>query len=190
MKFIKSYQIFESKDKLLEYILKKFNIFYYTINEDGSMNCEQDIDLSYKYLTKIPIKFNRINGYFNIINNNLISLSNCPTYIEGVFECSFNLLTSLEFSPEYVGGNYYCNNNQLITLKGCVEEVYGSFNCKNNKLTSLEFCPMQVEGYFDCSYNKLTELDRSPFVRKEFYCGGMFKTEPIFNGFCEKLVWK
>ncbi len=189
MKFLKSYKIFESKDLDLEKKLKKYFINKHTLNEDGSIDCDQFINLDNQKLNIIPFNFNKINGYFFIHDNQLTSLKNCPKYISEWFECSQNKLTSLEFGPEYVGEDYSCNHNKLITLKGCVDEVYGHFDCSNNQLTSLEFCPMEVDGIFDCDDNKLKELDRSPFIRKEFFCRKMFKTEPEFTGHCEKLIW-
>ncbi len=190
MKHIKSYKIFESTDNELNDRLKKFDISKYSINEDGSINCNQDIHLTDKYLHKIPFKFNTINGYFHVWNNLLTSLKNCPINIYGEFHCSHNQLTSLEYGPEYVGEDYWCYFNDLISLKGCVDEVYGDFECYNNKLTSLEFCPMQVEGNFDCSNNKLEYLDRSPFIKGNLYCKRMFKTKPEFNGYCKELIWR
>ncbi len=190
MKFIKSYKIFESKDLDLEKHLKEYDIKDYSINEDGSIDVNQDVFMFKDDLNTILFKFNKINGAFDISYNNLRNLKNCPKYIEDLFICNHNKLISLEYGPEYVGSHYYCHNNKLITLKGCVEEVYGNFQCNDNKLTSLEFCPMQVDGDFDCSNNKLTELDRSPFIRKNLYCQEMFKSEPEFTGSCQNFFWK
>ncbi len=190
MKHLKSYKIFESSNLELEKELEKYSITKYTLNDDGSIDISEHTDLSTNNLNVIPFKFNKINGDFYYSYNRIKTLKNCPRYIEGLFDCSNNQLESLEFGPEYVGYSYFCNDNKLITLKGCIDEVHGSFNCSFNQLISLEFCPMQVEGWFYCSDNKLTELDRSPFIRKELWCGGMFKSEPEFNGSCEKLIWK
>ncbi len=232
MKFIKSYKIFESKDLELDKKLNKLYISAYTLNEDGSIDTDQDVVLSDINLTEIPFKFNKSNYSFSVFYNKLTSLKNCPKYIEKWFNCSHNKLESLEFGPEYVGYSYYCNsnqlitlegcdktingnfdcssnllttleygpeyvngyyncfNNKLITLKGCIDEVYGDFLCQNNKLISLEFCPMQIEGNFNCSTNKLEYLDRSPLIKGNLFCKGMFKTEPEFNGSCEQLIWK
>lgn len=188
MKHIKSYKIFESTNLDLDKILKKFDISDYTLNDDGSIDINQDVYIS-KNISEINLNFNKIYGHFSIANNHLLSLANCPKYIDGLFDCSSNQIESLEFGPEYVGGSYGCDHNKLETLNGCVDEVYGDFNCHNNKLTSLEFCPMEIEGTFNCSDNNLTELDRSPFVRGNLWCYGMFKTKPIFNGDCKHVEW-
>ncbi len=183
--------MFESINLELEKELDKFDIKEYTINEDGSIDCnEVVISFSEHKLNEIPFKFNRINvGGFSVRNNLLTSLKNCPKYIDSYFNCSVNRLASLEYGPEYVGGDYYCHQNKLETLKGCVEEVYGNFYCFDNQLTSLEFCPMEVEKDFDCSDNKLEYLDRSPMIKGNLTCLDMFETEPEFNGHCEKLIW-
>ncbi len=190
MKFIKSYKIFESNDTALNEQLNEYDIKDFIINENGSIDVNQNVYLNYKFLNKIPFKFNKISGRFNIADNKITSLENCPKYISEYFTCTDNLIKTLEGGPEYVGTNYYCNNNKLITLKGCTEEIYGVFNCDNNDLISLEFCPMDVGIDFHCSNNKLEYLDRSPLVNGNLYCFNMFKTEPEFNGHCEKLFWK
>ncbi len=191
MKYIKSYQIFESTNLELEKELEKFNITEYILNEDGSIDINDEVDLLNLNLNKIPFKFNKVNGNFFISQNNLTSLHNCPNYISGDLFSNGNKLTSLEYGPEYVGSDYFCDDNKLVTLKGCVEEVYGHFDCRSNELTSLEFCPMDVKGWFDCSFNNLEYLDRSPLIGGDFYCyGGMFKSKPEFNGSCRKLVWE
>ncbi len=185
MKFIKDIKNFGLSRKL-----KDFGVTEYALNEDGSVDINENIYLNGRRLNKIPFKSNRVNGYFDISRNQLTSLKNCPKYISDKFDCSLNGLISLEFGPEYVGKGYWCCHNKLETLKGCVSEVYGNFHCFKNKLTSLEFCPMEVEGDFNCSDNQLTELDMSPFVRDTLYCTGMFNSEPEFNGSCKKLIWK
>ncbi len=190
MKFIKSYQIFESNNLELEKELARLGIYNYILNDDGSIDVNQNIDFSSSTFNIIPFNFNKVNGNFIIQDCNIKSLKYCAKYIVGEFYCNHNQLKSLEFGPEYVGSKYNCVNNKLLTLEGCVEEVYGIFNCSNNKLTSLEFCPMQVYGYFNCSDNKLEYLDRSPFIKGNLICKGMFKTEPEFNGSCEKLIWR
>ncbi len=189
MKFIKSYKIFESTNLELKQKLSSFDINHYILNEDGSIDCDQNVNLNSLDLIEIPFKFNKISGYFGLHHNKLTSLKNCAKYIAHDFHCHYNKLLSLEYGPEYVGYSYYCDHNQLTTLKGCIDEVYGYFNCCDNKLSSLEFCPMQVEGAFNCSNNQLAELDRSPFIRGNLYCYGMFKIEPKFNGSCENLIW-
>ncbi len=190
MKFIKSYKIFESSNLELDKELVKYKITNYVINEDGSIDVNDNVNLDEKKLNKIPFKFNKANESFYVYTNQLTSLKNCPNYVKNTFSCSENKLISLEFGPEFVGGSYFCNSNRLKSLKGCIDEINGDFDCDSNFLTSLEFCPMQVEGDFICSHNLLTELDRSPFVRGKLYCAGIFKTKPEFNGYCGEMVWK
>ena len=59
-------------------------------NSDGSYDVEGDVKLYDLKLTKIPIKFNKVNG---------------------TFDCSDNKLTSLEGAPKVVGGSFWCDNN-------------------------------------------------------------------------------
>jgi hypothetical protein len=64
-----------------------------------------------KKLTKLPLKFGKVTGWF---------------------DCSHNQLTSLEGCPTSVGGNFWCTNNQLTSLKGGPTIVNGHFGCGGN----------------------------------------------------------
>jgi hypothetical protein len=159
MKYLKPFN--ESKTDIHS-ICKKWGIENYTINPDGSIDVDDNVDLYSQRLTKLPLKFRNVSGDFNCSNNKLISLEGCPQSVSADFICFNNQLTSLEGGPQSVGGGFYCYNNQLISLVGCPQSLSGSFNCKNNKLTSLKGCPQSVGGYFYCSDNKLTSLEGFP----------------------------
>ena len=132
MKFIKLYESFKDIDS----ICKKYGINY-TINSDGSIDVDGEVDLYNKDLTKLPLKFGNVSGYF---------------------DCGFNKLTSLEGCPQSVGGYFNCSMNSLTTLEECPQSVGGYFNCYSNQLTSLEFCPQSVGGFFNFNSNKLKYL--------------------------------
>jgi hypothetical protein len=72
----------------INYICKKYGIRNYTINSDGSISVEGDVDLRYKRLTKLPVKFKEISGDFWCYENNLTSLEGCPERVGGHFSCS------------------------------------------------------------------------------------------------------
>jgi len=127
-----------------------YNIKDYTFNDDLSIDVNGNVDLSYRGLTKIPIVFRNVSGYFLCYSNNLTSLEGCPETVGGSFHCSYNKLTSLEGSPKKVGGDFNCVFNNLTSLEGCPETVGGDFLCRNNKLKSLEGCPETIGGDFDC----------------------------------------
>jgi hypothetical protein len=141
MKYLK---YFESKSSI-DAICKKYGIRNYTINEDGTVDVDGNVDIHNRGydrgLEKIPLKFG---------------------YVSGDFYCSFNQLTTLEGSPNKVGGNFICSNSQLTTLEGASNWVGGDFDCSFNKLTSLEGSPNRVDGSFFCQFNKLITLLGAP----------------------------
>jgi hypothetical protein len=160
MKYLKKYRLFESvNEEEIHDICKKYGIENYTINRDGSIDVDGDVDLYDKGLTKLPLTFNRVSGDFY---------------------CYDNQLTSLRGAPLSVGGYFYCNDNQLTSLRGAPKEVGtekpGDFNCSYNQLTNLEGAPMgirgsntrSVGGYFYCKYNKLTSLKGLEFKSFKF----------------------
>ena len=53
MKHIKLFESFNDIDS----ICKKYNITNYTINSDGSIDVDGDVNLSNRGLTKLPLKF-------------------------------------------------------------------------------------------------------------------------------------
>ncbi len=100
MKYLKLFESFEDIDE----ICRKYNIENYTINPDGSIDVNEDVDLYNKGLTKLPLKFNKVNGDFNCSYNKLTSLEGSPIEVNGSFYCNNNKLTSFEFSPKIIRG--------------------------------------------------------------------------------------
>jgi hypothetical protein len=111
---------------MISLICKKYKIENYTVNDDGSIDVNGSVDLSWCKLTQLPLRFNKVNGGFYCSNKQLTSLKGCPKWVDGSFNCSNNRLSSLEFSPEYVGGYFSCETNQL-TDNYCDTEIGGGF---------------------------------------------------------------
>ena len=98
---------------MISLICKKYGIEKYTINDDGSIDVNGDVNLWNKGLTELPLTFNKVSGYFDCAGNNLTTLKGSPRWVGGGFYCDNNQLTSLEFSPDYVGSAFFCGWNQL-----------------------------------------------------------------------------
>ena len=171
MKYLKKYKLFESvNEQEIHDLCKKYSIIFYTINSDGSIDVDGDVNLDNKGLTKLPVKFRRVSGDFYCSINNLTSLEGAPSSLGGTFYCHNNNLTSLVGAPSQVG-NFYCYNNNLTNLEGAPTSVGGNFWCSDNNLTSLKGAPNGVGGSFDCRYNKLTSLEEAPrSVSGDFIC--------------------
>jgi hypothetical protein len=177
MIYLKEYNNYDNE---VAEICKKYGIKNWTII-DGLVDVDGDVDLSHRRLTKLPLKFGRVSGYFYCDYNNLTTLEGAPKEVVGDFYCSNNKLTTLEGAPKEVGGYFWCNRNKLTTLEGAPKEVGGDFYCRNNKLTTLDGSPKEVGGYFNCSYNKLTTLDYMPNVRGDIYINDNPLPEEILN---------
>jgi hypothetical protein len=142
---------------MISLICEKYNITNYTINPDGSIDVNGNVDLSYKNLTQLPLTFNKVTGYFDCSNNRLTSLKGCPRWIGGFFTCGNNQLTSLKFSPDYVGGDFYCKYNKL-TDNYCDTEIGGRF------YTSLE-----QDGLTMDNYKEFQKLYKRKLILHELY---------------------
>jgi hypothetical protein len=148
----------ESK-KDIESICKKYNIQNYTINEDGSVDVDGNVNLVRRKLTELPLKFGKVSGFFYCNDNQLESLSGAPLEVGGDFYCPNNKLKSLSGAPREVSGDFDCHMNILTNLEGSPREVSGDFVCYDNKLISLSGAPNKVGGHFICDDNNLTTLE-------------------------------
>ena len=122
---------------MISLICKQYGIENYTVNDDGSIDVNGDVNLSWYKLIELPLRFNKVTGWFDCSNNNLTTLKGCPRWVGGSFSCQYNQLTSLEFSPDYVGGYFNCINNKL-TNNYCDTEILGDFytSLKQDGLTN------------------------------------------------------
>jgi hypothetical protein len=163
---IKKYSPFlnESKSRvLIDKMCRDYHITNYKINEDGSVDVNDDVDLSNIQLTKLPIRFGKVSGYFMCCDSCLLTLEGCPRVVGKYFDCSETYITSLIGGPESVGTNYFCyENSKLISLDGCPKHIGQHFDCSDTGITSLIGGPESVGGDFDCYNSNLTSLIGGP----------------------------
>jgi hypothetical protein len=152
------YLVESSKFKEIDRICQQYGIKDYTLNGDGSIDVDGDVNLIAKILSKLPVEFGTVSANFYCYDNQLISLRGAPGEVGGNFYCHFNQLTSLRGAPREVGASFYCGNNQLTSLEGAPREVPGDFSCSHNQLTSLRGAPKEVGGHFYCYNNPLPQL--------------------------------
>ncbi len=162
-------KLFESF-KEIEDICQKYGIENYTINRNGSIDVNDDVDLSNTGFIKLPLKFNRVTGDFRCHCNHLKTLEGAPNKVDGSFFCQFNKLTSLEGAPKKVGDEFSCSWNELTSLEGAPKEISRSFYCYRNLLTSLEGSPQYINNGFYCDYNNIQTFEGAPDYIKYFNC--------------------
>ena len=169
----------------IEAWLKEHSINNYIISDDYQVSVQGNVNLNDKLKGQtLPIIFDRIEGYFDISNNNLTSLVGCPKVVSrdfnfsknkltslfdcpievGEFDCSHNLLKNLSYGPKEVKGNYNCSFNELISIKASPRTVKGFFKCNDNKLVSLDGGPKNIDDDFDCSHNFIERLTGGPII--------------------------
>ena len=118
MKYLKLYESFDD----IYQICRKYDLDRYTINQDGSVDVNGDVDLSNYNLKKIPLMFNKVSGHFTMFDNKISSLKGSPKeIIGGDFTTTYNNLTTLEYGPKIVSGVYRCKFNKLVNLHGFPE---------------------------------------------------------------------
>ena len=137
MKLFKYDQFIKESKEDIDSICLKYGIKNYTINSDGSIDVDGDVDLSRKNIDKLPLKFGKVTGHFDCYDNQLTSLEGCPREVGGHFYCSYNKLTSLEGSPNRVGGGFYCYENQLVDVKGFPLIIGGGIGIKGNPVEEI-----------------------------------------------------
>ena len=171
MKHIKPYKIFENKspnfpttrEEVIQ-VCNRYGIGNYTINDDLSIDVDGDVNLAYKNLEHLPLRFNYVSGGFFCRENILVSLEGSPLTVGGNFGCGYNELKTLEGSPQTVNGDFNCYNNELKTLEGCPQTVGGDFRCSDNELKDLEHFP-EVNGFISIKKNAVYHLVYT-FIKK------------------------
>jgi hypothetical protein len=113
-------------------ICKKHNIKNYTINPDGSIDVDGDVLLYNRRVSKIPIKFNKVSGYFYCSWEDLTTLEGSPKHVGGWFDCSDNKLKTLKHSPSIISGLFYCIDNPLESLEGLNIPI-SKLHCNNKE---------------------------------------------------------
>jgi hypothetical protein len=166
MKYLKLFVAKQTESKISK-ICKKYEIENWSINPEGLVDVDDDVNLYGMYLIKLPLIFCHVSGDFYCHKNKLTCLEGSPRSVGGDFVFFENELTSLEGGPKTVRGSFYCHKNKLTCLEGSPRLVSGHFYCHNNDLTSLENGPETVDGNFYCNYNRLTSLRFAPEVEGE-----------------------
>ena len=161
MKHLKIYENYQTEEKVAK-ICQEYGIKNWRINQDGLVDVDSDVNLSYRELKKLPLRFGIVTGGFYCFRNKLTTLEGAPQSVDGSFYCDNNNLTTLEGAPQSVGSDFRCRDNKLITLEGAPQSVGGYFDCSDNELTKLEGAPQSVDGSFYCYNNKLTTLEGAP----------------------------
>ena len=157
MKHLKIYENYQTEEEVAK-ICQKYGIYNWSINKDGLVDVTGNVYLAHKGLTKLPLKFGIVSGYFRCDINKLTTLENAPRSVDDNFYCDYNKLTTLEGAPYSVGGDFRCQSNYLTTLEGAPRSVVGFFDCEWNNLTTLEGAPYSVDGTFYCEDNSLPDL--------------------------------
>jgi len=138
MNNIKTYEGFFSslnKNSIVS-ICKKYRIVGYNINKDGSIDTGS-IDISNIHLEKLPLKFNKIDGYFIFDSCDLKSLKGSPIEVNEFFSVSNNKLTSFEYAPKTIRGFFYCDYNNIKSFEYFPNYIGGDFICYDNPISEV-----------------------------------------------------
>ena len=148
---------------MISLICKQYGIENYTINGDGSIDVNGDVNLAFceHKNKKLPLNFNNVSGDFFCGRNNLTSLKGCPRWIGDWFDCGNNNLTSLEFGPVYVGTWFDCRYNQL-TDNYSDTEIGGDF-----------YTSLKQDGLTKVNYNEWRKLYKRKKILDELYTRNM-----------------
>jgi len=132
----------EEKDQIdLECL--RYQIKNYSINSDGSIDVDGNVNLNQRGLLSLPLRFGKVSGSFEINRNKLTTLVGGPICVGGHYECENNNLTTLEGCPEYVGKHFRFAVNYLIsTYSGNVDnetvgDLYSDLNLGIHKMPDI-----------------------------------------------------
>lgn len=137
----------QQKDQI-DQVCAQYNITKYIINNDGTIDVNQNISISHRGLTQLPFRINKMVGYLDCSNNELTTLEGCPYDIYGAFHCNNNQITSLAFCPTIVcGGFLYVDRNPLP------DDFYALHNSLNIEEDIVFFKYMNYYNIWEPEYN-------------------------------------
>ncbi len=152
---IKLFEQFNNEQEIIN-ICKKYKIKNYTINPDGSIDVDGDIDLRYRTLYKLPLNFNRVNGSFFCYGNSLSNLENSPVEVNGDFDCYDSSIKSLIGSPIIVRKDLILTDNPISIVDSSIE-VYGDIHIDDtnfdDKIKSLSQDKLRILFEHGVDYN-------------------------------------
>ena len=139
MKYLRLYEDYNG----IKQICINYDIHRYTINQDGSVDVNCGVELSnkvlHKKMSKLPLIFNKVNGFFACSDVGLKTLKGCPKIVKGTFDVDYNKLTTLLEGPVEVKLFYSCKRNLL-------KDVYG-YSIYNNLI--LEWDLLEWDSYLN-----------------------------------------
>lgn len=137
--------------------LNFYKISNYIIHPDMSVDVNDNVDISNKNLDFIPVKFNRITGFFDCSHNNFSDLSSGPKIVMRTLACRFNKIKSLSNYDVQIGWALDCEHNELTSLDAENITINGNLYLTHNPLTSFESLSMDLKGVlvFSNSYRLL-----------------------------------
>lgn len=95
------------------------------IHSDGTVDIDGSVSFSVGRLPndRLPIKFGRVTGIFNISSKALTTLEGCPDTVDGVFSANSNFFSDLKGAPQEVYSFNISNNNNLTSLEGIPKQI-------------------------------------------------------------------
>jgi hypothetical protein len=149
--------------------LEMMNITQYMLldHKEGeiSVNVQQNVNLSQKRLSAIPVQFAKVEGNFNCSGNKLTDLKGMPRYVNGDFDCSYNYIESLMFGPIEVERMYKANNNQISNLTFLPKVVGSNFNLACNKLIHIGFDGLDIKLSINLKHNAIETISSLPIFQ-------------------------
>ncbi len=113
-------------DEFIHNICERYCIEKYTINSNGSIDVDGNVELSFNRFKRLPIKFNYVSGSFDISCNKLTTLEGLPNYIGGYLNLDYNhievlnldlICHSISISENPIKVIEYINPNIIDNIK-------------------------------------------------------------------------
>ena len=156
-------------DKLCLRNIKINNIFETDDDTKLIVNVYGSVHISNKHLTKFPMDFGKVTGYFDCYENKLTTLIGSPKYVGDFFNCGRNNITTLEGGPKIVNGAFICVRNQLTDFYGFPDRVKDVDMNGNNVNEILNLSPYKTNYLpnFIKYINEFSVIQEGQYIIKE-----------------------
>lgn len=164
-----------NKSEVIE-LLEEFKIFEYEIHADLSVTVNQNLNIIYERIVKLPITFKDIYGDVVLVECSLESLEGLPKIIRGTLDVSGNPnLYQLIGGPEIINGDFIATGCALRNLVGGPKQVKGEYDVRENELRNLDGLANKISGSLNLSRQnsntrfKISDIQKLSSVKGKIY---------------------
>jgi len=155
-------QLFTTVDEISKWCDNN-RIENYTINDDLSVDVDDNVILYLIYMEQLPVQFGYVKGDFILGENGLKTLKGVPYKVGGDFICGGNKINDLDYFPKEIGFRIMLLNNHLESFTSPLESA-NNIIWISETMPGLSYLEIDDNNYY--KYNTKEYLQWNDYTKK------------------------